>query len=266
MTQYEKLHELEGAGVNMTAAIVPWSPYEERTSIVSSGRTPLTSAFADLVCCSAGFPPHELPDIFAAPEDEGDNDACRDLVRLDAEELARTFVIGSIDTFARPLGGGEIKPVDAALWEIDDPLPRFATGALNLKCWADQDAPLTHRLFVASKQFDSWLAALKPHGALTARQVEAIVDPQVRAARSVAARALNTAREQSPGTSATTSMPTTPVGAGPEMLTIEQVSEMIGLARSTIHKRVAEDKFPEQVKSDYASRWLKSEVMAWIAE
>ena len=75
----------------MTDIILPWSPYEGRNSIFSHGRKALTAAFADAVRTRAGFEPQELPEIFAAAEDDGENDAARDLVRLDAEHLARTF-------------------------------------------------------------------------------------------------------------------------------------------------------------------------------
>ena len=74
-------------------------------------------------------------EIFEAPEDDGENDAARDLVQLDAEHMARAFAIGKLDTFGPPLGGGEVVTIPTAHWELDDPLPRFATGALNLERW-----------------------------------------------------------------------------------------------------------------------------------
>jgi hypothetical protein len=172
----------------MLSSITPWSPYEGRTALASAGRITLTAAFADLVRIRAGFSPVDLPAIFAAPADEGENDACRDLVRLDAELLARKFVRGEIDTYIRPLRGGDVEQLKAEKWEIDDPLPRFATGALHREDWADPDALPTHRIFVDADQFERWLAALKPLGPLTVREAEAIVDPKLRVARSVAYR------------------------------------------------------------------------------
>ena len=87
----------------MSACIARWSPYEGRTSIVSDRRITLTSAFADLVQVRQGFTSYELPEIFAAAEDEGEDDAARDLVRLEAEHLARMFAIGRLAIFARPI-------------------------------------------------------------------------------------------------------------------------------------------------------------------
>ena len=250
----------------MTDIILPWSPYEGRNSIFSHGRKALTAAFADAVRTRAGFEPQELPEIFAAAEDDGENDAARDLVRLDAEHLARTFSSGRLETFARPLGGGKIVPVDQTLWEVDDVLPRFATGAFNMDQWADAGAPSTHRIFVDCAAFDAWLAALKPFGPLNRRQVEEIVDPQLRAARAVATRQIahhpetaNNAQEhlQAAGNLA---------GVGPELLSIDEEIDLIGRSRSTIYDDEKKGAFPRRLKLGSSTRWMKSEVLAWIAE
>lgn len=251
----------------MSTVIQPWSPYEGRLSLVSNGRKSLTAAFADVVQCRAGFPSYELPEIFAAPDDEGENDAARDLVRLDAEHLARMFAKGRLATFARPLGGGEVVGIDVRLWELDDPLARFATGAFNLENWTDPEAPPTHRIFVDDAQFDEWLAALKPLGPLTARQVEEIVDPQLRAARAVAARRANSAPlvKLEDGEFAKTPS-SDPPGVGPLLLTVEEVSELIGRSVSSIYGDEKKGAFPERIKLGSSSRWRKDEVLAWIEE
>ena len=74
----------------------------------SGGSVALTAAFADVVSVRAGFPPHELPKIFSVPLDDGENDAARDLVRLDAEHMTRMFALGRIAAFSWPIGGGEV--------------------------------------------------------------------------------------------------------------------------------------------------------------
>lgn len=250
----------------MTTDISPWSPYEGRTSIVSRDRKTLTSAFADVVKCRAGFPPHELPEIFAAPEDEGENDAARDLVRLDAEHLARMFAVGGLETFARPLNGGEVVAMAPELWELDDPLPRFATGGLNLERWADAEAPPTHRIFVDSKQFERWLAALKPLGPLASRQVEEIVDPQLRAVRAIAARNVANQPLAETGEEHSDSVSADPPGVGPVLLSVGEVSKLIGRSRSTIYQDEKNGTFPERIKLGSSARWKKSEVLAWVEE
>ncbi len=250
----------------VSSSIAPWSPYEGRTSVVSHGRITLTSAFADLVQARQGFISYELPEIFAAPEDESENDAARDLVRLEAEHLTRMFAIGRLASFARPIGGGEIVSIEAWAWELDDPLPRFATGALNFKRWADSDAPPTHRIFVERAQFQEWLAELKPLGTLSNRQVEEIVDPQLRASRAVAIRKVS---EQSRAAiDDNRPIPTScdPPGVGPELLTLKQVSALIGRSSSTIYADEASGTFPERIKLGSSSRWKKSEVLAWVEE
>lgn len=254
--------------VDRMTKIPPWSPYLEPAPIASAGRTPLLTAFGNVVRAQHDFHPHELPEIFAAPEDEGENDACRYMVTLDAALLAAQFVRGRIATFARPLGGGEVVAIEASAWEIDDPLPRMATGAFNLERWADPEAQLTHRIFVDTAGFDEWLAALKPVGPLSAREIEEVIDPQLRAARAVAAKRVR----QQPGARASfggeiTAPPAAhPAGLGPELLTLTEVSDLIRKGRSSIYAMIAEGQFPEPIKLGSNSRWDKHEVKAWIEE
>jgi len=252
----------------MTNTIIPWAPYAEGETIVSRGRRTLVSAFADLVAVQHGFARYELPEIFAAPADEGENDACRHMVMLDAAFLSRQFVLGKLATFARPLGGGEITPIPAEHWEVDDPLPSMATGAYNPEDWADPDAPLTHRIFVDGPAFDEWLAALKPLGTMTNREVEEALDPQLRAARAVAARRVKTALEpqgQSFGSDAGVSLSQS-LSAGEELLTRPEVEALVKLGRSAIYAKIKDDGFPENIMLGGRAVWRKSEVMAWVEE
>jgi predicted DNA-binding transcriptional regulator AlpA len=250
----------------MADSIIPWSPYEGRTSIVSRGRKALTAAFADLVQCRSGFPSYELPEIFAADEDEGENDAVRDLVRLDAEHATRMFVAGRLDTFARPIEGGEIEAIPADSWELDDPLPRFATGAFNRERWFDARAEPTHRIFVDNRQFDEWLAGLQPLGPLTNRQIEEIVDPQLKARRAVAKCTTADRVSADAGDEDHVEVLPIPPGVGPVFLSVEEVSALIGRSRSTVYQDEKNGKFPQRVKLGFSTRWLKTEVLAWIEE
>ena len=86
---------------SMLDHIKPWSLYPNRSPAISQGRITLIEAFADLVHFRSGFSSYEFPEIFEAPEDEGENDACRDLVRLHAEIFAEQFIMADIGTFAR---------------------------------------------------------------------------------------------------------------------------------------------------------------------
>lgn len=238
--------------------------------MVSSGRIALTAAFADVVCVRAGFPSHQLSEIFSAPLDDGENDAARDLVRHDAEHMTRMFVNGRIDTFARPLGGGDVVGIPPTVWEIDDPLPRFATGALNLDLWPEPGTSPTHHIFVDRHQFDEWLAALKPLGLLTNRQIDEIVDPQLRAQRAVAERSLNSEDLQSvelgSAEARNNQAAADPPGVGPLLLSVDQVSHLIGRSTSTIYADVKKGAFPEGIKLGSSTRWRKTEVLAWVEE
>ena len=246
------------------AFIPPWSPYAARTSLPSAGRITLTSAFGQVIDARHGIPSHELPETFAAPDDDGWNDACRDQIRLEAETMTEAFISGRMTTYARPLGGGDILLLPAAKWELDDPLPRFATGVLNLERWSDHKASPSHRVFVNSDQFDDWLAGLPDHGPLSDWQIENSVDPRLRAARSVAARTgphstFAAERQLEPKVS-----PVEPAGVGPVMLTIREVSAIVGLKQSTIYAKIRSAGFPKQSKLFSASRWEKQEVEDWL--
>jgi predicted DNA-binding transcriptional regulator AlpA len=252
----------------MDQEFVPWSAYVVNEPMASAGRRSLISAFGDLVRCQAGFQPYELPEIFTAPKDEGENDACRHLVELDVALLTMQFVRGKVGTFARPIGGGEAVPIPSAHWEIDDPLPRFATGTFNAADWANTRAPASHRIFVDTSNFEEWLAQLKPLGPLSNRELEEALNPQLRAARAVAARRVNEARgpeksQVGPDASLSLSQSLT---AGDELLTLHEVEAIVKFKRSSIYNKIKDDGFPESIPLGGKAVWRRSAVMAWVEE
>lgn len=254
--------------LRMHSSTHPWSPYHEAVPTVSRGRRSLVSAFSDLVRCQAGFEPYELPEIFAAPTDEGENDACKRLVELDAALLTTQFVLGKIGTFARPIGGGEIVAIPPEHWEIDDPLPRFATGSYNAADWANAQAPESHRIFVDTARFEEWLASLKPPGPLNDRELNEALDPQLRAARAVAARRVKAVLEPQkqraePDAASSLSQSLT---AGDELLTLREVEALIKLKRSSIYAKIESDGFPKNILLGGRAVWKKSAVLAWVEE
>lgn len=248
--------------------IPPWSPYLERASLPSAGRKTLIAAFADFMKVCDDFEQYELQDIFCLPSDEGENDFCREIVRSNADFMTEQFILGKIATFARPLGGGAITHLDASIWEIDDPLTRFATGAFNLEQWAVPSAELTHRLFVDSVTFNRWLMLQEPSGLLSSREIEAARDPRVRAARSLAATDNFRTLDQ-------VSVEERPA-ATPSAYCVEGISDTIDLAdvmrrtslkRSTIYVYMGKGKFPQNFPlTDNRVVWLASEIDRWIAE
>ena len=248
--------------------ITPWSPYLERTKLPSAGRIALTAAFADVIYVRCGFEAHELPEIFCAPADDGENDACRDIVRLNAEHTAEQFIRGRIPTFARPLDGGTITPLDPSLWEIDDPLMRFATGAFNLDKWAVPSAELSHRLFVDSATFNRWLMLQRQLGPLSSGEIESVLDPRVRAARSTAAANTVCTSDQGgfkePHPSRTS---TYCFEERSDTIALAEVEKRTSLKRSTIYSYMGQGKFPQNFPlTDNRVGWSAGEIDRWIGE
>ena len=245
--------------------LAPWSMYDQQSLPVSSGRIALTAAFADIVILNIGFERQEFSDIFTAPHDDGENDIARAMMCGQAQMLASHFVIERIPTFARPIGGGEVVPIPAHYWEIDDPMPRFAFGALNLEHWANADAAPTHTIFVDRDTFNAWFAALQPDGPLTKRQLDDVVNPQARAKRAVAAQVRAIAPALQMAAALTPPFADTP-GVGPMFIKLAEVMELVSLSSSTIHKKISEGAFPKQIKMGSSSRWCRDEIVDWMAQ
>ena len=245
--------------------LAPWSMDDQQSLPVSSERIALTAAFADIVILNIGFERHEYSEIFTAPHGDGENDMARAMLCGQAQMLASHFVIGRIPTFARPIGGGEVVPMPAHYWEIDDPMPRFAFGALNLEHWADADAAPTHTIFVDHDPFNAWFAALQPDGPLTKRHLDDVMNPQARAKRAVAEQAQAIA--PTPQMVGSLMPPRAdPPGVGPMFIKLAEVMEMVSLSNSTIHKKISEGAFPKQVKMGSSSRWCRDEIVDWMAQ
>ena len=248
--------------------IAPWSPYLARTSLPSAGRIALTAAFADVIYVRCGFEAHELPEIFHAPADDGENDACRDIVRLNVEHTAEQFIRGRIPTFARPLDGGIITPLDPSLWEIDDPLRRFATGAFNLTQWSDPNAELSHRLFVDSATYNRWLMLQRQLGPLSSSEIESVLDPQVRAVRSTAVTNTVCTSDQGGFNESHPSRNSTYCfEERSDTISLAEVEKRTSLKRSTIYSYMGNRKFPQNFQlTDNRVGWSAAEIDKWIAE
>jgi len=49
-----------------------------------------------------------------------------------------------------------------------------------------------------------------------------------------------------------------------KMLRLRDVTEMVALQQSSIYAKIKKGEFPTPIKIGYASRWLESEVIAWV--
>lgn len=50
------------------------------------------------------------------------------------------------------------------------------------------------------------------------------------------------------------------------MLSVEEVQKIVGVSRASIYAWMKVDKFPKCKKLSRSSRWLSTEVYAWIAD
>ena len=50
----------------------------------------------------------------------------------------------------------------------------------------------------------------------------------------------------------------------PELLTVEQVAQLTTLGVRTVWSLVSEGSFPRPVKIGRATRWRRSQIMAWV--
>jgi predicted DNA-binding transcriptional regulator AlpA len=249
----------------MSQSIQPWSVYEGRLREGSAGRISLQKAFALFLEDRIGFDANELPEIFSAPADDGENDAARDLVGLQAEWLVDAFASGAIATFVRPIQGGEICALPAWIWEIDDPLVRFSTASLDLENWADPHSAPTHRIFLDEKQFIEWARDLLPPETFGDDQVDTLSNPFGRAVLAVS-QAAPLPISDSTSQSADHARATTSLGVGPKMLSLKQICDKAGIGRSTIYNRIRAGTFPEQAKLGERSLWSEAEIDQWLAE
>lgn len=244
----------------------PWSSYDGRTFTASAGRISLEAAFSQFVLARTGFPGHELPEIMTAPSDDGETDVARGMVELQGEWLVDAFINGTVDTFIRPIGGGEVVKLQPDKWEIDEPLSRFAIGAINLEQWTKSGAEPTHRIFVDAKQYLNWMRGLQRPEDITEEQLEKIVDPSHvppnRSESDPSGEFSSSARDKLTGADASSAIPP---GVGPRLLGIKQIEDKVGLKKSTIYNRVKDKTFPDWLVIGGRSLWREDEIDQWIA-
>ena len=92
------------------------------------------------------------------------------------------------------------------------------------------------------------------------------MDPQLRAVRAIAARNVANQPLAETGEEHSDSVSADPPGVGPVLLSVGEVSKLIGRSRSTIYQDEKNGTFPERIKLGSSARWKKSEVLAWVEE
>lgn len=242
-----------------------WEIYLDNSRLSSPGKLWLTEAFGDLLQVRREIAPYELVDIFAAaPDDGGDNDLAKHLVYMEAELLTHAFLNGFVQTFARPLRGGNIVKIDKTLWELDNFLPRFSTGSFSLSKWHSHESAPTHRILVSDQDFAIWITNLRPEGFLTNDELELVINPLARYKRTVNKHQNVSVNSkdvmQSNDVETLKSTPTE------RFIYRQEVENMIGMKRSFIYDQMDKNKFPQGIKMGKSTRWLRSEIIAWQNE
>ena len=238
---------------------VPWDPYRQHRPMRSAGRTSLTTAFSHYMALSEGISPAEIACSF----DDGGNENDRDIIEREIQFLAGVFLDGRIQTYARLGGGGDPVRLPASVWEIDDPIRRFATGSINLERPHDLSAVPTHWIFIDNAQWD---AAMEGYRQSLLPRSGTSEDPgmdhdqgpsDIAVIRSSDFGAADAGSEN---------------GAQPnsllwrnEILTLEGVERATGLKKSTIYAKVTAGTFPKQIPIHGTRRgWRRGEVQDWL--
>lgn len=242
----------------MTNTLTPWSVYDGQLPASSAGRIPLEKAFAMLVYDRIGFEAWELSELFSGPEDAEETGPARELVRMEAELMNREILNGKLSTFARPIGGGKIIPLKPEVWEIDEPLNRFALASFNLEQWMDCNSEPTHRIFLNEEQFLNWGGKLQRPEIISEAQLSKIFDPFGTSIKAVPKDEEN--NHQNVGNAVV------PSDVKPCFLRLEEVLDRVGLSKSSVYDRINKGKFPAQKKLGESSRWLESEITDWIKD
>lgn len=226
------------------ATISPWSPYRVETFPQSAGRVALTEALSNYMLIEHGLGPAQIADAFVEPGDV----RTRDLVGKAARLIAEQLLAGRFTTSARSLGGGEPLRLAPHVWELDDVLPRFATGTMDPRRPFDADAAPTHRIFIDEAD----LAAL----------YEAVcADLPGRPSRPPRSGPANPTNEEQPD-----APPVNDLAPG-RLLRMPEVEGMVGIKRSTIYERIKVGRFPAPVKSgSRISVWRENDLRAWLAD
>lgn len=154
--------------------------------------------------------------------------------------------------------------------EIDEPLPRFSTGAIDPDQWEKIDAVPTHRIFVDAEQFLKWMRGLQRPDETTEEQLEKIFDPSYvtpkQSASIVTGEVPSNGRNMFAGADAKAVTGATPPDVGPRLLSIAQVIDKVGVKKSTIYNRVKVKTFPEWLVIGGRSLWREDEIDQWIAD
>ena len=203
-----------------------WKPYSDDDVPASHGRCTLAE-FLSL------FFEHSGLIDFTSLEDYFANEAPKEdwiTVTSTANFLGERIQSGKVRSFARPIGGGPIEPIQTSKWELDDFVDRFRTSAFDPSDWINAAAPATHYIFVSIEDVDRFLEDWGSCPLVAQATDEKPVEDK-------------------------------------DVLRMPEVCRRTGLSRSTIYEKIGNSEFPAPIKiSQRASGWLASEIATWLEE
>lgn len=238
----------------------PGAPYLVEDHLRSGGRVPLSRALEDYVAIEWGIGPADIAAVFQGRETaDGDAAFVLPCVRIACACLLDVIQAGHLRTSARPIGGGVPELLDADLWEVDDPLPRFATSAISVAAPFDEQAARTHWIMVDAGDLAVLTSRLCAGPAeRSADFAQAFGGGAARPGSMVVPEGAENGREPADAPSAPP-----PEAAG--LLRLPEVKALTGMSRSTIYAKAARGQFPEPLRLGARfSRWRRSEVEEWL--
>lgn len=217
------------------------SPYLRDDLPTSPQKTLLARAFSHWCAIHSGHSPEEI--ALALTGAASVEPSTKIQVKQAARLIGELAAAGQLTTFVRPVGGGMPSPLPPVYWEIDDVTPRFAASALNFDQPYQLEAEPTHWIFFALDEFNSLIdqsIGEVPTGNRKSCHAESPVP---------------TARK-----------PESAAGPVDRFLRLPEVRRLTGMSRSTIYRRIAEERFPRQISMDgNIAVWREHDVARWLA-
>lgn len=225
---------------NVAAAEVsaPWEIYRLDMPPRSAGRVLLSEFLQTYTVLQHGIGHDQIADAFTGkPEEAGDTALIKSAVRL----LGSLLLNGTVRSYSRPMGGGQLQPLEPNIWELDDFLPRFATCALDPRRPFDANAAPTHRIFVDEEAIQLVFDACCADIAAPARGKGVAIIREDAAAGDLA-------ELEDEG-----------------FIRMPDLKAMVGMSSNTIYDRIRDQRFPAPVKNgSRISAWRRSEVREWL--